>query len=88
MNNPQGCTTVKTTIPRGAIIATIARSLFVISVPIVDNKTEIGRTNTIIAIAKITNCHDKTSINTDDVNDEVIKIKTVDTRIDDAFSMK
>ena len=42
MNNPpKNCATVKTTIPRGAIIATIARSLFVISVPIVDNKTEI-----------------------------------------------
>lgn len=67
---------------------TSARSFLVISVPIVDNKTAIGRTNTIMTSEKITSFHDNTFINTDGVNDDVIKINTVETRMEDIFSIK
>ena len=65
-----------------------AHALLVISVPMVDNKTAMGRTNTIITSEKITSFHDNTSINTDGVNDDVIKINTVETKMEDIFSIK
>lgn len=89
INNPEkNWATVNTTIPLGAIIATIARSFLEISVLNVEKSTEIGRTKTIMTIQKIKSCHDTTLSNTSFVSDDVIKIKTVLTNIEDALSMK
>ena len=59
-----------------------------ISVLNVENSTEIGLTNTIMTKQKIINCHDNTFNNTSFESEDVIKIKTVLTKIDDALSIK
>ena len=84
----KNCATVKTTIPLGAISATTARSFLVISVPNVARSTEIGLTNTIITKLKSMSCQDNTLSNTSLVREDVIKINTVLTSIDDALSIK
>ena len=85
---PKNCATVSTTIPRGAIIETIALSRLEISVFIVDNNIEIGLTNIIMIAQNINSFHDIILSNTFKVNEDVINIKTVETIIEDAFSIK
>ena len=79
---------MSTTIPLGAIIDTIARSRFEISVLIVANNIEIGRTIKIIATQNINSFQEINCVNTSSVNEDVININTVDTIMDDVLSIK